>query len=114
MQAPNFTAVAAAFREQFDAAEWLRQRRDRWLARPLNEREEVIRDNLTHALREMDSEFETDKVVDDVADHFADAQGLRDLRDLLNAVAEEEPQRAWTVLERILGVVAKIKHENEY
>ena len=108
----NFPAVAAAFRDQSDAAEYRRKRREKWLARPLNEREWVIRDNLINAMRGMSSEFTTEQVVDDVQDYIAG--DVVELRELLNAVAEEEPQRAWESLDRVLCVIAKIKHEDEY
>ena len=113
MSAPNFTAVLAGLRDQQDMTEYRRQRRQKWLARPLTEREEVIQDNLMHALRGMDSEFKADDVVEDVHDHWSDAEGMAELRELLEAVAEKDSGKAWEVLKKALGTVAKFRRERE-
>ena len=115
MNKPDFGPVLAAFREQDDERERRQKRRAAWIARPLNERESVIADNLLYCLRGREdiSEFKTEDVAEEVMDHFRDAEGMVEFTELLNAVAEEEPQRAWTVLQKVLHQVAKVKHEQE-
>ena len=115
MSKPNFGAVLAAFREPDERAAERAKRRAAWKARPLNEREAVIADNLLYCLRGREdiSEFKTEDVAEEVMDHFRDAEGMVEFTELLNAVAEEEPQRAWAVLEKVLHQVAKVKHEYE-
>ncbi len=93
----NYVDLGALVANPADAAEQLRKRREAWLAKPLNEREAVIFDELLLALRgfEARSEFSRDDAANDVADHFAGAgDGHEDWLELLRAVAEEEPKAA--------------------
>jgi hypothetical protein len=115
MNKPDFGPVLAAFREQVEERERREKRRAKWIARPLNEREGVILDNLLYCIdkREEVSEFKRDDVLEEVHDHFASEEGMADLGELLYHVYEENRREARECLDRVLSVIAKIKHEYE-
>ena len=117
MNAPNFKALARdIFAEQADQRE-REKRRQAWIDRPLNERESVILDNLSLAVRgyEDKSEFKRDDVAECLMDHFSGAgYGHENWLELLRAVEEEEPKAAIAALERAMKCVAKVKHEDEW
>ena len=111
----DFAPIIAAFREMDDREQQRQKRRAKWIARPLNERESVIVDNLLIAIdkREDASEFKTADVVADVHDYYASAEGLADFGELLYHVYEENRSEARECLDKVLRVLAKLKHENE-
>jgi hypothetical protein len=115
MNKADFGPVLAAFREQVEERERREKRRAAWTSRPLNERESVIFDNLLYCVdkREEVSEFKTADVVADVHDYWASAEGQADLGELLYHVYEENRREARECLDRVLSVIAKIKHEQE-
>jgi hypothetical protein len=117
MNAPNFSAVAAQLlRDEREAAEQRRKRREAWLAKPLNEREAVILNNISLAARgyKHTSEFSRQDVAEWLLDHFAgEGDGHADFIELIRAVAEEQPKEALAALERAMQACAKWRYEWE-
>ena len=111
----DFAPNLAAFREQDEREQQRQKRREKWIARPLNEREGVILDNLLYCIdkREEVSEFKRDDVLEEVHDHFASEEGMGELGELLYRVYQQDHREARECLDRVLSVIAKIKYEDE-